>query len=91
MPQQLTGVTDAMGVDWQEDNVRQQQDDVYGDGVAIERWGLEIKESSDNLWRAIGLGFCVRRVLATNKQSSNKYQPLIFFEAIIDAARCYSN
>ena len=76
MPQQLTGVTDAMGVDWQEDNVRQQQDDVYGDGVAIERWGLEIKESSDNLWRAIGL----TKVLATNKQSSNKYQPLIFFQ-----------
>ena len=80
MPQQLTGVTDAMGVDWQEDNVRQQQDDVYGDGVAIERWGLEIKESSDNLWRyRLGL-LVVRRVLATNKQSSNKYQPLIFFQ-----------
>jgi hypothetical protein len=40
VPQQLTGVTDAKGVDWQEDNVQQQQDDVYGDGVASERCGF---------------------------------------------------
>ena len=79
MPQQLTGVTDAMGVDWQEDNVRQQQDDVYGDGVAIERCGLEIKNPLTTCGGLSAWAF-VRRVLATNQQSSNKYQPLIFFQ-----------